>query len=147
MPGSTDPDEVYVRELVKRESSDNSTLDDLAVPLVVLITRLCGSDANSRTRMREWILPANLDRTSPLEGREDLLGRSLRLLGSVYHPRMKDAVGEMLFVICNSDGKFLCFFVFTLNDARKLIEMFQPPYFPPRWAMVTWLDSCITRVS
>lgn len=53
--------------------------------------------------MREWLLPEDLDRTSPLEARADLLGRCLRLLASIHNARLKDAIGEMLYAICESD--------------------------------------------
>jgi len=105
LPGDVDPDEPSVREICKTEG-DNS-LDDILTPLVVLITRLCVFDEGSKMRMRQWVIPADLDRTRPLESRPSLLGRCLRLLGSVYHPRMKDAVGEMLFAFCDSDASTL----------------------------------------
>ena len=103
MPGNIEPDDPAVMVLCKKAGDD--TLYDSLGPLTLLITRLCLSDETSRGRMMEWLLPANLDRTTSLEGRADLLGRCLRLLASVLHPKMKDAMGEMLFAVCNSDGK------------------------------------------
>ncbi|KII96082.1 hypothetical protein PLICRDRAFT_170663 [Plicaturopsis crispa FD-325 SS-3] len=105
LPGDVDPDHESVRARCKKEG-DNS-LDDIVSPLVVLITRFALFDEVSRRRTREWIFPADLDRTHSLEGRSDTLGRSLRLLASVYHPRLKDAMGEMLFAISNSDPSTL----------------------------------------
>ena len=103
LPGDIDPDDSSIRERCQAESDSN--LDDLVSPLVLLITKLCTADESSRRRMREWIVPDDLDRTSPLEGRPDLLGRSLRLLACIHHTRLKDAIGEMLYAICDSDGK------------------------------------------
>lgn len=105
MPGNVEPDDSTVRDLCKSET--DGALDDIVTPLVLLITKLCVSDETSRKRMRSWILPDDLDRTSPLEGRSDLLGRCLRLLACVHHPRLKDATGEMLYAACDSDGTFL----------------------------------------
>ncbi|KAI0052651.1 hypothetical protein FA95DRAFT_1601694 [Auriscalpium vulgare] len=105
LPGASEPDDPSVRKLAKDEA--DSTLDELLCPLVMLVTKLVTADTATRDRVREWILPTNLDRTSPLEGRPDLLGRMLRLLTSVYHPRLKDVSGEMLFVLCNSDATTL----------------------------------------
>lgn len=51
------------------------------------------------------MVPADLDRTNPLDERTDFLGRCIRLLGSVYHTRLKDSVGEMIYAACDSDGK------------------------------------------
>ena len=104
MPDAVDPDDSGVRARCMREM--DQPLDDVMTPLAVLITKLCIADEDSRRRMREWILPEDLDRTSPLEGRADLLGRLLRLLGSVHHTKLKNGVGEMLYAICDSDGAF-----------------------------------------
>lgn len=106
LPGSIDPDDPSVRERCTKEA--DSKLEDIVSPLVLLITRLCTADEISRKRLRGWILPDDLDRTSPLESRSDLLGRCLRLLSCVHHPRLKDAAGEMLYAACNSDGMSPC---------------------------------------
>ncbi|KAJ7768181.1 guanine nucleotide exchange factor [Mycena olivaceomarginata] len=112
-PDATEPDDPSVRDLVKAETGAGSadhSLDDELSPLVVLITRLCLADEPSRTRTRDWLVPADLDRSAAagsLESRPDMLGRCLRLLSSVYHPRLKDSVGEMLFAMCDSDATTL----------------------------------------
>ena len=46
------------------------------------------------------------DRTSPLEQRSDTLGRCIRLMSAVYYNELKDAIGELLYTACESDGKF-----------------------------------------
>ena len=106
-PGKSDPDDPEIRNRCKAESSD--TLDDMLSPLVVLITKLCVADEGSRTRVRHLIVPEDLDRSSPLEERSDITGRCLRLLSCVYHPRLKDSIGELLFAIADSDGKIFIF--------------------------------------
>ncbi|KAG6885488.1 hypothetical protein C0993_001095 [Termitomyces sp. T159_Od127] len=105
-PDIVDVDDASVRDRAKQELLDNS-LDDLLSPLVVLLSRICAADEVSRVRVRQLIIPDDLDRSSPLEGRSDLLGRCLRLMTSVYHSRLKDSVGEMLFAICDSDASVL----------------------------------------
>ncbi|KAG5732249.1 Synembryn-A [Termitomyces sp. T112] len=105
-PDVVDVDDASVRDRAKQESPDNS-LDDLLSPLVVLLSRICAADEVSRVRVRQLIIPDGLDRSSPLEGRSDMLGRCLRLMTSVYHSRLKDAVGEMLFAVCDSDASVL----------------------------------------
>jgi hypothetical protein len=115
--GNTDPDDLEIRTRCKAESSD--TLDDMLSPLVILITNLCIADEGSRTRVRHWIVPEDLDRSSPLEERPDITGRCLRLLSCVYHPRLKDAVGELLFAIADSDGRD--FFIFSPMMFLKFI--------------------------
>lgn len=141
LPGDVDPDDSSVRDRCQRES--DNTLDDIACPLVLLITKLCTQDEASRKRMRLWILPDDLDRTSPLEARSDLLGRCLRLLACVHHPRLKDSVGEMLYAVCDSDGMFRHSFARYLS---VLTDGFQGALWRPTWAMVMLRDSCSTRV-
>ncbi|KAI0250511.1 guanine nucleotide exchange factor [Lactifluus subvellereus] len=100
-PGTTEPDDASVRATAKAES--DSTLDELLAPLVMLICKLVVGDTGARERMREWLLPANLDRTVALETRADTLGRLLRLLTSVYHTRLNMISGELLYTVCNHD--------------------------------------------
>lgn len=103
LPGRLDPDNIQIRNMCKAEGE--TSLDDIMSPLVLLVSRLSLADDATRARFREILIPVDLDRTSPLESREDLLGRCLRLLGSVHHARLKDAVGEMLFAVCDSNGE------------------------------------------
>jgi hypothetical protein len=56
---------------------------------------------------REWLLPADLDRKQPLERRADTLGRCIHLFASVDSPRLKDAVGECMFALCDHDASSL----------------------------------------
>jgi len=120
-PGAIDVDEAETRARCKQESADN-TIDDILSPLVVLISRFCIADEASRVRVRQWIAPDNLDRSSPLEGRGDILGRCLRLLASVYHTRLKDAVGELLYAMCDSDAANLSALVGYGNVAGFLFH-------------------------
>ncbi|KAK7696455.1 hypothetical protein QCA50_001112 [Cerrena zonata] len=128
LPGSVEPDEASVRERCQKDA--DSSLDDIVAPLVILITRLCAADEASRKRLRGWILPDDLDRTTPLESRSDLLGRCLRLLASVHHPRLKDVTGEMLYTVCDSDASTLSSYVGYGNVAGFLFNkgiMSAPP--------------------
>ncbi|KAI0329912.1 hypothetical protein GY45DRAFT_821832 [Cubamyces sp. BRFM 1775] len=130
MPGALEPDDGAVREKCRAET--DQSLDDIMTPLAVLITKLCQADETSRVRMRAWILPEDLDRTSPLEGRADLLGRLLRLLASVHHTKLKNAVGELLYAVCDSDASTLASYVGYGNVAGFLFNkgiMSAPP--PP----------------
>jgi len=137
LPEALDPDEPSVRERCKR---DDATLDELVTPLALLITRLCIGDEASRTRLRDRLVPLNLDRTSPLEARPDILGRCLRLLGSVYHVNLKKAVGEMMYVMCDSDASVLASQVGYGNVAGFLYSkgVMNPPPHPSNSSNATY---------
>ncbi|KAF8974381.1 guanine nucleotide exchange factor [Flammula alnicola] len=130
-PGDVNPDAPEIRQRQKAESPLES-LDDVLSPLVVLISRLCVADEGCRARVRQWLIPDDLDRSSSLEQRSDMLGKCLRFLGCVYHPRLKDAVGEMLYALSDSDASMLCALVGYGNVAGFLFHkgiMNAPP--PP----------------
>ncbi|PCH41659.1 hypothetical protein WOLCODRAFT_24903 [Wolfiporia cocos MD-104 SS10] len=120
LPGNIDPDDTSVRDRCRNEGA--GTLDDVLSPLVLLINKLCTADEATRLRIREWLLPADLDRTTPLESRSDFLGRCLRLLASVHHIRLKSAAGEMLYAICDSDAGLLSSYVGYGNVAGFLFH-------------------------
>jgi hypothetical protein len=100
-PGNVDVDDASVRSRAKDEQ--DATIDELLAPITMLCTKFALADSPARARIKEWLVPANLDRTQSLEGRADSLGRLLRLLQCVHHPRLKTMCGEMLFAMCNSD--------------------------------------------
>ncbi|KAF7340264.1 hypothetical protein MVEN_01945300 [Mycena venus] len=130
-PDALDPDDPSVRELAMSEAgpgsaTDSSPLDLQLGPLVALIARQCVADETARTRTRDWLCPADLDRSAAagsLESRPDMLGRCLRLLGSVYHPQLKSTVGQMLFAMCNSDAATMSTLLGYGNVAGFLFSM------------------------
>lgn len=137
-PGDVDPDDLELRQKVKAETSDS--LDDMLSPLVVLVSRFCIGDEGCKVRVRQWIVPDDLDRTSPLEERADILGRCLRLLSSVYHPCLKDAVGEMLYAIADSDGQHSLLSHFS--DTKLFVQL---QFSPLCLVMAMSQDSCFTK--
>ncbi|KAG8740642.1 hypothetical protein FRC10_004100 [Ceratobasidium sp. 414] len=102
LPGNSDPDDSSIRTAARAKGI---VLDELAPPVAAFITRLVSGDAGARAKVAAIVVPADMDRSSALEKRDDFLGRCLRLMTSVYYPMLKDAVGEMLFTICGSDGQ------------------------------------------
>ncbi|KDR83523.1 hypothetical protein GALMADRAFT_85759 [Galerina marginata CBS 339.88] len=119
-PGNIDVDNLELRQRVKAESPDS--LDDTLSPLIVFVSRLCIADEGCKSRVRQWIIPDDLDRSSPLEERSDFLGKCLRLLASVYHPRLKDSVGELLYAVADSDASTLSALVGYGNVAGFLFH-------------------------
>jgi hypothetical protein len=120
-PGGIEVDDPSIREKGK---TDGVNIDELVTPLLALVTRIA-EEPSARAVLKEWILPAQLNRDTPLEVREDTLGRCIRLLSSVYFHRMKDTVGEMLFTVCNSDGKqILSYPGWALLNVRRSLSRF-----------------------
>jgi hypothetical protein len=155
LPGAIDPDENAVRDraALDGDGAGTATLDELLAPLALLVARLVLADDGWRRRARRRVLPADLDRTgAPLEARATFLGRCLRLLGSVHHPRLKDAVGEMLYALCDEDGASplppsrggcccCCYFA----DAAVVAAVLQPARSRRRSGTATSPASCTTR--
>ncbi|CAG8686361.1 1563_t:CDS:2, partial [Acaulospora colombiana] len=102
-PDKTEADSPSVRSKAKQEGMN---LDENITPLAALLVRLA-EHPGARVELRNWILPENLDRSEALEGRGDTLGRILRIMSCVYYPRLKDALGEFMYTICDSDGSIL----------------------------------------
>ncbi|KAI0693485.1 guanine nucleotide exchange factor [Cytidiella melzeri] len=120
LPDTIDPDDPSVQQRCTRET--DQAFDELLPPLVLFIKNMCAADETVRKRLREWVLPDDLDRSSPLEGRADFLGRCLRLLGCINHAHTKISVGEMLYAICDSDAAALAAYVGYGNVAGFLFQ-------------------------
>ncbi|ELU39698.1 Ric8 domain-containing protein [Rhizoctonia solani AG-1 IA] len=127
LPGNCDPDDAGVRAAAK---SKGVSLDEVGAPIAALVTRLAAGDDGARTRMAAVVLPPDMDRSSPLEKKDDFLGRCIRLMTSVYYPTLNDAIGELLFVLCGSDGQALSAAIGYGNAAGHLYNkgiMAPPP--------------------
>lgn len=99
-PGNVESD---AKEVRNRAASESVNLDELLSGPLLLVRKLVDGDVDARRRAKNWILPDDLDRTEPLESRSDTLGKLVRLLSSVYHPRLASCAGEVIFAICDSD--------------------------------------------
>ncbi|KAG9012293.1 hypothetical protein FRB94_006324 [Tulasnella sp. JGI-2019a] len=99
-----EPDDIEVRAKCKRE---DVALDDVGPPLALLLGNMVRENETARGQMKQWLLPSDLDRSQPLEKRADVLGRCLRMMASVYFPKFKDSIGEMMFALCNSDANIM----------------------------------------
>jgi len=126
LPGTVDPDDKTVKQ---RCADEDIELDHVLSPLVLLVTKICKYHTECRKVLREQFLPATLDRTSPLEGRPDTLGRSLRLMSCINHQRLKESAGELLFILCDSDAQVLTAQVGYGNAAGYLFNrgLLAPP--------------------
>ncbi|KZT53372.1 hypothetical protein CALCODRAFT_501188 [Calocera cornea HHB12733] len=123
----TEPDDLKVRLMAKKEDVN---VDEALSPLVLFIQRLIAGNEHVRERIRTVLLPPDLDRSVPLQRRPDLVGRLVRLLTSVHMPRLKDAVGEMLYAMCDANAEQLASAIGYGNVAGFLFNkgiMIPPP--------------------
>ncbi|KAG7098154.1 hypothetical protein E1B28_000124 [Marasmius oreades] len=109
LPKSESPDSESIRDFAKSKHPSDD-LDDILSPLVILATRLCIGDVSARNRICNWIVPEDMDRDpeQPLDERPNILGRCIRLMGSVYHKRLNESAGELLYAMCGQDAGVLC---------------------------------------
>ncbi|KAG7098282.1 hypothetical protein E1B28_000245 [Marasmius oreades] len=109
LPESESPDSEAIRDFVKTKHPSDD-LDDILSPIIILATRLCIGDLSARNRICNWMVPEDMDRDpeKPLDERSNTLGRCIRLMGSVYHKRLKESVGELLYAMCGQDAGVLC---------------------------------------
>lgn len=102
--GDSDPDHLNVRNRFQHLSpTTGDSMSDILSPLAILITRFCIGDEDAKLRIKSWFVPENLDRTKPLQERDDALGRCLRLLPSVFHQKLAGVIGEMFFAMYDSN--------------------------------------------
>jgi len=102
--GDSDPDHLNVRNRFQHLSPTTSdSMSDILSPLVILIARFCIGDEDAKLRIKSWFVPENLDRSKPLQERDDALGRCLRLLPSVFHQKLAGVIGEMFFAMYDSN--------------------------------------------
>ncbi|KAN0062404.1 hypothetical protein ACQY0O_005287 [Thecaphora frezii] len=97
-----DPDSKLVRDAANR---DGVELEDALPPLLLLLRKLASDDAEFRRTMRSILLPADLDRTRPIDKRLDLVGRLTRLMSSLMLTRSARAAGEILLAVCNGEAQ------------------------------------------
>ncbi|KAF9263754.1 hypothetical protein L218DRAFT_901416 [Marasmius fiardii PR-910] len=107
-PKSEPSDSESIRDFAKSKHPSDE-LDDILSPLIILATRLCIGDLSARKRICDWIVPPDMDRDpeNPLDERPNVLGRCIRLMGSVYHKRLKESAGELLYAMCGQDAGVL----------------------------------------
>lgn len=89
-------------ELVKLATGDSSKAEEVLGPLLLLLRKVTMVSLVAE-EMKELLLPANLDRTLPLEKRDDLTGHLVRLMSSLLLPNSANCAGELLYNLCARD--------------------------------------------
>ncbi|CAG8529841.1 1463_t:CDS:2 [Ambispora leptoticha] len=96
--------------------------DEVITPLVVLLKKFCEEDQTAKAKIKNKLLPDDIDRSKPLEKGETLSARLIRLMTSIMFPNLRDNVSELLFVICNEDAQLLIHHVGYGNAAGFLMK-------------------------
>lgn len=102
LPSTSSPDS---------ELHSRTAIDEVLPPVLLLLCKVCQAEENTEGRgwVKRQLLPDNLDRSAEkgeLEKREGTLGCLLRLMGCTRFASSKAAAGELIWVICDSDGTF-----------------------------------------
>ncbi|PWN43537.1 hypothetical protein IE81DRAFT_77642 [Ceraceosorus guamensis] len=103
-PAVDDSDDSQAKHAAARDGVD---LEDHHQPLILLLRKLATEDERCRAALRAHLLPSDIDRSSPLDKRNDLTGRCVRLMSSVFLSRLARVMGEMLLAVCDGDPKVM----------------------------------------
>ncbi|KAJ9094110.1 hypothetical protein QFC19_008062 [Naganishia cerealis] len=98
-PGDVAPSEQYESQLLE-------SLDEVLPPPLLVLVNLINSSKAVKQRLKQRIIPSDLDRSPaslPLEERPDVLGHLLRLSRSAVNHVTAGAAGELLWALCNED--------------------------------------------
>jgi len=89
-------------DLLKLATGDVSKAEEVLGPLLLLLRKVTMVSLVGE-EMGELLLPADLDRTLPLERRTDLVGHLVRLMSSLLLPNSANCAGELLYNLCARD--------------------------------------------
>ncbi|CEH15481.1 Signaling protein RIC-8/synembryn (regulates neurotransmitter secretion) [Ceraceosorus bombacis] len=103
-PAVDDSDDSQAKHAAARDGVD---LEDHHQPLILLLRKLATEDQRCRAALRARLLPSDIDRSSPLDKRNDLTGRCVRLMSSVFLSRLARVMGEMLLAVCDGNPKVM----------------------------------------
>jgi hypothetical protein len=88
------------------KSLPESTLEARATPTITLIHKIYTSAPEAvRSQLKSELLPSDADRTEVLGRGSSLSARLLRLTMSPTTPQLSDAIGNLLFEICEHDAE------------------------------------------
>ncbi|CAG8573446.1 9676_t:CDS:2 [Ambispora gerdemannii] len=105
-----------------RQSNYGVDFDEVITPLVALLKKLSEEDQTTKTKIKNKLLPDDIDRSKPLEKGETLSARLIRLMTSVMFPNLRDNVSELLFTICDEDAHLFIHHVGYGNAAGFLMK-------------------------
>lgn len=73
--------------------------------MAMVINKLCHEEETFKKRLRQKIVPDDLDRSSQLNERSDMLGRCLRVMQGTIARSLSPSIGEMLYTMADSNRK------------------------------------------
>lgn len=99
------PEDVDSKAVKQKASADGIELEETLEPLLLLLRKTADEDEELRSTLRSILLPSDIDRSTALDRRTDLLGRLIRLMSSVTLPRTARAAGELLLALNDGEPK------------------------------------------
>ncbi|KAL1919381.1 uncharacterized protein VTP21DRAFT_2074 [Calcarisporiella thermophila] len=96
--------------------------DELISPLALLMAKIATEDKAARSKMREKLLPDDTDRTKPLGKGKSFTHRLIQLLTCITLNNSREAMGELLFTLCDEDANVFAHRVGYGNAAGFLMS-------------------------
>jgi len=82
--------------------------DSVLPPLVILMTNLVADDVQARARLKERILPDDVDRSKPLNVGESIRASLIRLMTNTLLGNSRETISTLLYTLCdNNANKFV----------------------------------------
>jgi len=78
--------------------------DSVLPPLIILMTNLVEDDTQARAKLKERILPSNVDRSKPLNIGESLRACLIRLMTNTLLGNSRETISTLLYTLCDSNA-------------------------------------------
>lgn len=82
--------------------------DSVLPPLVILMTNIVAADEQARAKLKERILPDDVDRSKPLNVGESIRASLIRLMTNTLLGNSRETISTLLYTLCdNNANKFV----------------------------------------
>ncbi|ORY93778.1 guanine nucleotide exchange factor [Syncephalastrum racemosum] len=85
-------------------SSSGQSVDAIISPVILVIRCIAAGEPNFIPPFKKRLLPNETDRIQPVNQGTSLSARLIRLMTSTLLPQTREAVSDLLFVLCNEDA-------------------------------------------
>ncbi|KAI9017079.1 guanine nucleotide exchange factor synembryn-domain-containing protein [Gaertneriomyces semiglobifer] len=97
-------------------------IDEALPPLLLLLTSLAKGDSAARDHLRRRLMPADIDRSKPIDKGSSLTARLIRFMTSVTLTNVRECVCDLLYVLSNENAQTFVQYVGYGNAAGFLYQ-------------------------